>query len=334
MTEERKKDHIELAFKSIPASESTLQTSYYEPLFSAHPNSSEKMPINFLDNDFDYPLWVSSMTGGTQKASKINQNLALACEEFGLGMGLGSCRSLLDSNSRFDDFNIRSYMPSRPLYTNFGIAQLEELVEQNNLNKAFDITEKLNANGLIIHVNPLQEWMQPEGDRFKRAPLETIQEVLSKSHFPIIVKEVGQGFGPRSLQALLSLPLAAIELAGYGGTNFSILEEARMGSDLEIKKDVNHIFGSVGHSCLDMIKWINQADKFKCQNIIISGGVKNVVMASELRAHLKLNSVIGLASALLKYAQDDYIVLQKYLNEYLMAFKMASFILEDDRGNN
>ncbi len=334
MSEERKKDHIALALQSVPKNDSKLTSSFYEPLFSPHPKSSEKMSINFLDFEFDYPLWVSSMTGGTEKAEKININLAMACEEFGLGMGLGSCRSLLDSRSRLQDFDVRKYMPHRPLFTNFGIAQLEELIFKNNFNKVLDVVSMLSADGIIIHVNPLQEWLQPEGDRYQQSPLNTIETILKYTDLPVIVKEVGQGFGPRSLNTLLCLPLAAIELAGYGGTNFSLLEEARMNQDLNIKKEINHCFGTIGHTCDEMIPWINQIQSPKCKNIIISGGIKNVVMAAELRSKLKRNSVIGLASALLQYAQNDYKTLQSFLNEYLMAFKMASGILEDNCGNS
>ena len=111
------------------------------------------------------------MTGGTGQARTINRNLAQACGEFSLGMGLGSCRPLLKSDKYFEDFNLRPIIGDKaPFYANIGIAQLEELIREDALYRIIDLVDKLQACGLIIHVNPLQEWFQPEGDRFCEAP--------------------------------------------------------------------------------------------------------------------------------------------------------------------
>src|SRR5690606_7709496 len=112
-------------------------------------------------------LWISSMTGGTKEALQINRNLAQAANEFGLGFGLGSCRSLLTENTRFHEFDLRSMIGDElPFFANLGVAQVEELIAKKELNRLHDMVEKLRADGLIIHINPLQEWFQPEGDRF------------------------------------------------------------------------------------------------------------------------------------------------------------------------
>ena len=141
MSEDRKSDHIELSFNSTPDYKVNLAHLAYEPLFSAHPvvGSAGK---EFLGTPFGLPLWASSMTGGTEKARLINKNLAKACGEFKFGMGLGSCRSLLDSNTRHEDFDVKKYMGDMPLYTNLGIAQLEQLVAAGELHK---INELNNA---------------------------------------------------------------------------------------------------------------------------------------------------------------------------------------------
>ena len=168
------------------------------------------------------------MTGGTDMARIINRNLAQACGEFGFGMGLGSCRQLLYSNEHFDDFNVRPLMGDDvPLFANLGIAQLEILIERNETSLITKLITKLNADGLIIHVNPMQEWLQPEGDRFKKPPIETIKTIVDRLDCPLIVKEVGQGFGYESIKALLQLPLAAVDFAAAGGTSFSKLELLR-----------------------------------------------------------------------------------------------------------
>lgn len=108
-----------------------------------------------------------------------------------------------------------------PFYANIGIAQLETLLKDNEAYKIDQLVDKLQADGIIIHVNPLQEWLQPEGDKITEAPIKTIQQFLEKTKQKVIVKEVGQGFGKESLRALVQLPIEAIEFAAHGGTNFS-----------------------------------------------------------------------------------------------------------------
>lgn len=326
MSESRKSDHIKLAFESVPTSHTDLGNSYYEPLFSAHPKI-DNCAKSFLNYQFAMPLWVSSMTGGTQKALTINQNLAKACGEFKIGMGLGSCRPLLESNERFSDFNMRKLMGDSPLFTNFGIAQIEDLIDANKLDKISEITKSLEANGLIIHVNPLQEWAQPEGDIFRYPPVETISRVLELIDMPVIVKEVGQGFGPKSLDALIKMPLSAIEFAAYGGTNFTILEHARLNSSNSVKTGHKAQFGNIGHTAQQMISWVNSSllDKDAvCREFIISGGVKDPISAQTLMNELKANSVIGMASGLLKHATEDYDQLQTYLTELRDCFNLAN----------
>jgi len=228
------------------------------------------------DRKMDYPIWVSSMTGGTEKAANINQNLARVCKEFGLGMGLGSCRPLLESNARLDDFAVRKYIGDQPLYANIGIAQVEELYAARKVNLLGDLVKKLEADGLIIHVNPLQEWMQPEGDRYQSSPLELITKLLEDLSVPLIVKEVGQGMGKESLRALLKLPLVAVDFAAHGGTNFSKLELLR-GSE-ERKNSFAQVV-NLGHGAEEMLGWVNEikaAEEVNCNTIIVSGGVKEV----------------------------------------------------------
>ena len=245
---ERKNDHIELAGNSRTELSKLDKRFNYEPLFFSHPSQGTRWPSTFLGHHFDYPIWVSSMTGGTDHARRINENLAKLCGEFRIGMGLGSCRSLLHEKSRLEEFKVKKFMGTMPLFANLGIAQVEEFVEKGFLNKIHEMVSKVEADGLIIHINPLQEWFQPEGDRFKTPPLETLKRFLDDCSYPVIVKEVGQGMGPRSLKALLELPLAGIELAGFGGTNFTLLEKMR-----GEKSSSRDGFIHVGHSCMEMI---------------------------------------------------------------------------------
>jgi len=158
-------------------------------------------------------------------ANTINTNLAKACGEYGMGMGLGSCRALLDSDERLSDFAMRGLIGDQPLYANLGIAQLDELFQANKQQLISELVKKLEADGLIIHINPLQEWLQPEGDIYHVSPIDIVKRVIDLApDMNIIVKEVGQGMGPKSLEALYKLPIMAVDFAAGGGTNFAKLE--------------------------------------------------------------------------------------------------------------
>lgn len=326
---ERKKDHIEMAFKSRVSHQQIDTRFYYEPLLSPHPGNEENIKIQFLGKIFKAPIWVSSMTGGTTLAGIINKNLAKACGEYGLGMGLGSCRQLLHSDEYLDDFQIRKYLPEQPLYANLGIAQLETLIENNQLAKVNLLLDKLEADGLIIHVNPLQEWLQPEGDKFKTDPLQTIKKVIEKANYKIIVKEVGQGMGPESLESLMKLPIEAIDFGASGGTNFALLEILR--SSPEISENYGNL-SFIGHSAADMVEFVNVLQaKLKqdvlCNQFIISGGVSDFLDGYYLTQKLSLPAIYGQASGLLKYAQSSYEELQKFLDLQIKGLSLAQAYL-------
>lgn len=326
---ERKKDHIQLAFESQTGKASNDSRFYYEPMLTGHPSKALE-PIDFLSKQMLAPIWISSMTGGTEMAYHINHNLARACREFGLGMGLGSCRPLLESNDRFEDFNLRPIMGyDQPLFANLGIAQLEEAFERNEIHLVTEMVHKLEADGLIVHVNPLQEWLQPEGDRIKYSPVNTIQRLLSVVDFPIIVKEVGQGMGPESIKALLQLPIAALDFAAYGGTNFALLELLRsQPQQQEMFKGI----ADLGHTAEDMVHYTNSAiaelgHKVLCKQVIISGGVGSFLDGYYLMNKLHMPSVYGQASAFLKHAQGDYEELRRFVEAQVKGLQLANALL-------
>lgn len=327
----RKKDHIEMAFASQVIRQSLDGRFYYEPLLSAHPRPGSWPPFLFLGKTMKAPLWVSSMTGGTAMARTINRNLAMACGEFGLGMGLGSCRSLLFSDDHLADFAVRKWVtPDFPLFANLGIAQLEQLAGQRQLKRVSDLIDKLEADGLIIHVNPFQEWLQPEGDRLTQAPLDTIKRVLDAlAGLPIVVKEVGQGMGRESLRQLLQLPLAAVDFAANGGTNFSKLELLR--SDAQRQEQYAPL-ALVGHSAEEMVGMTNDlieelAALRSTPQIIISGGIKHFLDGYYLIRKIKLPAVYGQASGFLRHAQGDYVELRAYVAAQIEGLELANAYL-------
>ena len=329
MTQDRKLDHIQLAFDSQTGVPELDQRFIYEPMLSAHPNGDEE-PFLFLGKMIRAPFWVSSMTGGTGVAEHINKNIARACREFGFGMGLGSCRKILFDKTHWADFDMRDTIgPDQPFWANLGIAQIEILLKEKNEQAIIDLVGELRADGLVIHVNPLQEWFQPEGDRIERPPIETIEELLNRIHIPLIVKEVGQGMGEQSLKRLLKLPLAAIEFAAYGGTNFSNLELMRENPEIQ---ETFQPFAFIGQTARQMIHSVNrllqEIEEPNCRQLIISGGIKTYLDGYYLVSVSQLPAVYGMASAVLKHATGDYDELKKYIDNQLKAYRLARHYLK------
>ncbi len=321
--EERKKDHIELAFQSQILKEDIDRRFYYEPMLNPHP---ENIPATFLlaGKKQKFPLWVSSMTGGTRLAGKINHNLARVCKEFGLGMGLGSCRVILGDDTYLNDFNMRKVIGDElPFFANLGIAQVEDLTAKGQIEKINVLIRKLSADGLIIHVNPLQEWFQPEGDRLRKSPIETIKHIIDKLDYPLIVKEVGQGMGYYSLKELLQLPLEAIEFAAFGGTNFAKLELMRSTGPV---RELFEPLAKVGHDAYEMMEMVNSIvseGNIKCRSVIVSGGIKNFLDGYYLIRKSKLPAIYGQASGFLKYAKESYEELREYVQYQINGLKLS-----------
>lgn len=326
--EERKKAHINLAFQSRVNAIDADHRFNYEPMLSAHP-TTDFQPFSFAGKTMRLPVWVSSMTGGTALAGQINRNLARVCAEFGMGMGLGSCRILLDDSKHLPDFDVRDIIGNQaPFYANMGIAQLEHMLENKTHHRLGEMVDKLRADGIIIHVNPLQEAFQPEGDLLKRPPIETLQEFAESWPLKIIAKEVGQGMGPESLKALLKLPIQAIEFGALGGTNFTKLELARHSPGTST---VFNTFGNIGHTALEMTYLVNnlvqENSDYKCKELIISGGISNVLDGYYLTKISSLKSVFGMGSAFLEHAMDDYDALRNYAEKIKKSLSLANSYL-------
>jgi len=326
---DRKKDHIALAFQSKVEHQALDNRFFYEPALLGHPENFDALSLSFLDKPFSMPVWVSSMTGGTAKASIINKNLAKACGEFGLGMGLGSCRQLLYSDEYLHDFAVRKHIGDQPLYANLGIAQIEKLLEQKEEKRIAELLNKLEADGLIIHINPLQEWLQPEGDRYYQSPVTTIKKLLDAIPSKVIVKEVGQGMGPESLLALMQLPVEAIDFAAGGGTNFAMLEILR---STELTREVMSPLAHIGHSATSMVDMVNNLlethnASIQCRQVIISGGVRDFLDGYYLIKKINLPAVYGQASGFLKYATGDYTILQEYVSAIRSGLAAANTFL-------
>ncbi|HKM93837.1 MAG TPA: hypothetical protein VJY41_09310 [Prolixibacteraceae bacterium] len=324
----RKTDHIQMAALSVPATSNSDNRFYYEPLLSAHPSNHPS--IDFLGKTMRFPLWISSMTGGSDEAKRINHMLAEACAEFGLGMGLGSCRSLLNSDQYIDDFDLRNIIGNElPLYANLGIAQIEKLIESGQTDRIHHVVSKLKADGLIIHVNPTQEWLQPEGDLFKKPAIETITKLIDNVNgdYNIIVKEVGQGMGPESLKALLKLKIDAIEFGAFGGTNFASIEIMRNTKGHAPFMLPLATFGHTANEMLETINSIKLNEKIHCSRLIISGGIKNFLDGYYFIKKSAVPSLYGMAGIVLQHALSSKTDLYDFLKAEYEGYKYASSFL-------
>lgn len=320
----RKEDHISLALTSqIPTSQLDSRFSY-EPLLNGYKKNSIP-PVSIGGKTMHLPIWISSMTGGTKLAGTINQNLATAAAEFGMGMGLGSCSILLKNEKAIPDFDLRGVIgDDRPFYANMGIAQVEQHLQKDDINTIIDLVNLLKTDGIVIHINPLQEMLQPEGDKIDNPPRETLKEFLKQFKGNVIVKEVGQGMGPESIRELMKLPLTAIEFGGFGGTNFSRIEIMRNNDSVSRHFEP---LAYVGHSAEEMVSTVNE---FMEENtdinpplLIISGGIKNFLDGYYLIRKSNVPAIYGMASALLEYALLNYDDIKNFISAQKQGLEMA-----------
>lgn len=328
--EDRKKAHIDLAFQSQLGIENQDQRFIYEPLLASH-EENFNFHFKIAGKELRSPIWASSMTGGTKLASKINTNIAKNCRKYGMGMGLGSCRIILKEDTHLKDFDVRDHIGENlPLFANLGIAQIENLLQSGDEKLIDELLHKLRADGLIVHVNPIQEWLQPEGNKITKAPIETIKTLIDQADYPIIVKEVGQGMGKNSLRSLMELPFEAIEFAAFGGTNFALLEMLRTNEDL---KQAFQGLANIGQNSYQMLNDINElinlsSDSIKTKKLIISGGIKSFLDGYFLCESSRLPAIYGMASSILKYAQESEEELDKFLKYQHQGLQLAKNYLK------
>jgi isopentenyl-diphosphate delta-isomerase len=263
----RKADHIAL---SLQPKHQALQGPGLDRL-SFEPNPLPQMDLKdvelhrqFLDLTVSAPFLIGAMTGGCDNGELINQHLAEAAQACQIPMALGSQRAALEQGSQPD---IRRWAPSAILLSNLGATQLQ----QQGLDLARRAVESVQANALIIHLNPLQELIQPNGDRDWNRVLEAIQNCASRLEVPIVVKEVGAGIGPSSAIKLMDAGVKWIEVAGRGGTSWASIELARNGSERE--REIAAPFINWGMDTVDLLPAVYEA----CPGIglIGSGGIRH-----------------------------------------------------------
>ena len=179
------------------------------------------LATDFLGMRLRAPVLIGSMTGGAELSGTINRNLAAAAQQLGVGMMLGSQRIMLDNDSASTSFSVRDVAPDVLLIGNIGLAQLDEFMVPD-LVKALD---HVGANALAVHTNPLQEAMQHEGDTDFSGSVSRLRDIAGSIDFPVILKEVGHGIGAAAAAELVDCPIAAVDVAGAGGTSWARVEQ-------------------------------------------------------------------------------------------------------------
>ena len=220
--------------------------------------------VDFLGRRLAAPLLISSMTGGTETAGQINRNLAAGAEQAGVAVGVGSQRKALEDPTKADTFRVREVAPSAVLLANLGAVQLNYGMGVRECREA---VEMIGADALILHLNPLQEAIQPEGQCNFAGLLPKIGAVVREVGVPVVVKEIGCGISEATARALAAQGVRIVDTAGVGGTSWARIEAQRAG-DLEI----GELFAGWGIPTPESIRQLRQVEGL---TVIASGGVRN-----------------------------------------------------------
>ncbi|MCK5088188.1 MAG: type 2 isopentenyl-diphosphate Delta-isomerase, partial [Melioribacteraceae bacterium] len=227
-TSDRKKEHIELCLHSDVSFRKSTGLENYEFTHNAI-TEIEIDKINFesefLGKQISFPFLISSMTGGTGEAFELNERLAIAANELNIPIGVGSQRQALENDTHLESYKvIRKYASNVPVLSNIGGAQISKLKELSSIKRIIDMVE---ADAVIIHLNPLQELLQKEGETNFSGLLDNIEKLKKYITKPVIIKEVGSGISKEVAEKLLNVGVDGIDVAGAGGTSWAAVELIR-----------------------------------------------------------------------------------------------------------
>ena len=227
-TQTRKADHLRICLDEdvqFHANTNGLERYRFTHCCLPELNRSEiDITTTFLGKSLGAPLLISSMTGGTEQAKTINFRLAEVAQHYKLAMGVGSQRVAVENPQVAGTFAVRSHAPDILLFANLGAVQLNY---SYGLDQCLRVIDLLEADALILHLNPLQECIQPKGDTNFRGLIDKIHILCSKLPVPVIVKEVGNGISAAIAQKLIDAGVTAIDVAGAGGTSWAKVESER-----------------------------------------------------------------------------------------------------------
>ena len=296
-TQNRKADHIRICLEdNVQSPEITTGLEKYRFTHVCLPELNGKdidVSTTFLGKHLNAPLLISSMTGGTEQAGIINRRLAEVAQKYNLAMGVGSVRVAVEKPQVADTFAVRKYAPDILLFANLGAVQLNY---QYGIDECLRIIDIVEADALILHINPVQEFIQPRGDTNFLGLLDKIYHLCSKLPVPVIAKEVGNGISGTMAEKLIAAGVQAIDVAGAGGTSWALVEGER--AETSLQRRLGQTFGDWGIPTADCITSIRAHDPNI--SLIASGGLRHgldVAKAIALGA-----DIAGLAMPFLKAA--------------------------------
>ncbi|HEX6900430.1 MAG TPA: type 2 isopentenyl-diphosphate Delta-isomerase [Thermoanaerobaculia bacterium] len=272
------------------------------------------LSVEFLGRRLAAPLLISCMTGGTEQAGLINRNLAEGAERTRVAVGVGSQRKALEDPAKADTFRVRAVAPSVPLLANLGAVQLNYGMGVRECRQA---VEMIGADALVLHLNPLQEAIQPEGQCDFSGLLPKIGEVAREVGVPVVAKEVGSGVSESTARALAARGVRIIDTAGVGGTSWARIEAHRAG-DLEI----GELFAGWG---LPTPESIRQVRRVEGVTVIASGGIRNGLDAA--KAIALGADLVGMAQPFLGPATESAERVAEKVRRTVRELKICMFCL-------
>jgi isopentenyl-diphosphate delta-isomerase len=322
---QRKKEGIDIPLqKNVQAKTTSTYLEYVRLVHNALPEldyDDIDTSMTFLGKRFSAPLIIDSMTGGTDEATIINGRLGELAEKYGFGMGLGSQRAGLKNEELAATYSIaRKNAPNAFLIANIGGAQLSKGL---TVDEAKRIVKMIRANALAVHLNPLQELVQPEGEPRYKGVLAQISELAKTIDVPLIIKEVGAGISKEVAIKLEMANVSAINIAGAGGTSWAGVEKLRAESlKDDLKKHLGEMFWDWGIPTAASLIEVRRAVKLP---LIASGGLRNGL---EVAKCIALGaSMAAMAYPFLQTAAQSRESLFAFADTILAEFKSTMFLV-------
>lgn len=299
-TELRKADHLRICLdEDVQCRETTNGLERYRFQHCCLPELDRNqidLRTTFLGKSLTAPLLISSMTGGTDLAKTINYRLATIAQQYNLAMGVGSQRVAVENPEVIATFAVRSVAPDILLLANLGAVQLNY---QYGLDECRQVIEMLEADALILHLNPLQECVQTKGDTNFSGLLDKIARLCEKLPVPVIAKEVGNGISGTMAKQLIQAGVVAIDVAGAGGTSWAKVEGERAQDPLQQRLAATFAdWGIPTAECITSVRAIAPHIP-----LIASGGLRNGLEAA--KAIALGADLVGMALPFLQAAHDS-----------------------------
>ena len=321
LTEKRKDDHIRINLEEqVQFPHLTTGLEEYRFMHQALPEldfAGVSPQTTLFGKTLNSPILISSMTGGTERAQNLNRVLATAAQEARIAMGLGSLRAALEDPSLITTYDVRPVAPDILLLANLGAVQLNYGYGIDQCRRAVDL---VRADALILHFNALQEAIQPEGQGNFSGLLAKVEAICRQLEVPVVAKEVGWGFSPEAACQLAQAGVAAIDVAGAGGTSWSEVEYHRAPTTQHAS--VARAFADWGISTADSIRYVREAAPDL--PIIASGGLRNGV---DIAKCIALGAELGgIAGPFLKAAAQSLEAVRLLIWELSTQIRTAMFV--------